>query len=112
MADTIKSGQSKNGCLILGSRESGSFSIHEVGYLMSPNLALKSWMFPGELQVFSLCWDPEEVGSNISEGMPQRDGFTREREQAGKKRFPFSSFYLDCRWKTLPTLRVSLPQVI
>lgn len=72
LADTIQPGQSKNGYLILESQESGNFSIREARCLISPNLVLKAPGFPGELLVFSLCWNPGEVGSHISEEMQQQ----------------------------------------
>lgn len=43
--------------------------------LFSPwgtSLVPEAWGILGELLVFILCWRPEEVGSNIVEGMQQR----------------------------------------
>lgn len=42
-----------------------SCSLHHTGWLCSPGLALKTWGIPGELLVYDLHWNPEEVGFNI-----------------------------------------------
>lgn len=48
-----------------------SCSVYKAGSLSTPNLAQKACMFPGGLLIFSVYWNPEEVSSVISEGMPQ-----------------------------------------
>lgn len=57
----------------------------------STDLALESWGIPWELPVFSLRWDPEEVGSKISKRTSQQqDWRTRQWEwgQEGQKQSP------------------------
>ena len=52
------------------SQESGSCSVSETGCLRNPHLESR-----GSLRkqvVLGLHWDPEELGSNVSEGMPQK----------------------------------------
>ena len=63
--------------------------------------------------VFSLHWNPEEVASNTSEGMPQQlDGWICQWEwrQAGKKQGLSSSlsFYIHCLQKVWPIFRVDI----
>ena len=50
---------------------SESFLDHETGSLTSTNLAMQSQECPRELLIFSLHWNPEEVGSNTSKRMSQ-----------------------------------------
>jgi hypothetical protein len=56
------------GGLLLRHKES---SVHKAECLSSLKMALKAWRTPGEMLVFNLPWNPEDVSSNISEGMPQ-----------------------------------------
>ena len=63
------------------------------------------------IQVFSLCWNPKEIGYNTREGMsPQKDGWTcwQEWEEAGKKQQLSSSlsFFVACHQKMGPRCKV------
>lgn len=75
----------------------------------SPSLVLKSQRIPRGLPVFSLCWNPEEVGSVPQERawwtIPGKWG------QAGKtQKLPSStSFYVGFHQKVWPRVRVGLP---
>lgn len=59
MSISLQKGQKAGGCL---------------GYApaCSPSVVLESQRTPGMLLVFSLCWNPEEVGPNSGEGMPHQ----------------------------------------
>lgn len=61
MSVSLKKGQKPGGC-----------SGYEPACLGSPSLVLESQRAPGELLVFSQCWNPEEVGSDSHEGVPQQ----------------------------------------
>lgn len=58
--------------------------------------------------IFSVCWDPEEVDSDASEGMDlvvrARVETSRQREQAS-----FCVLYIGCGQKVWPRLKVDLP---
>lgn len=62
--------------------------VHKARCLSSLSLALESWKTPGELLVFRLHQNPEEVGCNTSHNSrldePAREG---EDEQANTKTF-------------------------
>lgn len=82
----------------------------------STDLALESWGIPWELPVFSLRWDPEEVGSKISKRTSQQqDWRTRQWEwgQEGQKQSPPSiASALGCHQKVwYPNSHMS-PRVI
>ena len=57
--------------------------------------------------VFSICWNPKEVGSNASEGMdlPER---LRAEMQAKNKSFLLPCFYIGLQQKVWPKLKVGL----
>lgn len=47
-------------------------SVRKIRRLRCLNLGLESWRIPRGLLVFSLCWNPEGVCSNISKVMLQQ----------------------------------------
>lgn len=74
---------------------------------------LALWRISRGLLELSLCWTPEEVGSNTHEGMPQlqADEFTSEDEgkQEKSKRFRLPC---PCMWAAtegMARFRVGLP---
>lgn len=44
--------------------ESSSCSVYRTGCLSKPDLTLEAWKIPGEIMIFSLHWELEEVSSN------------------------------------------------
>jgi hypothetical protein len=48
-------------CLIPEKLRSGNCSVHKSECLRSSNLVLKARRIPGELVVFSLCWDVKKL---------------------------------------------------
>ena len=65
---------------------------------------LQGWMYP---LVYSICWNPEEVDSNASEGMslPVRVMAIRQRASSSF----FHVLYISCNQKVWPRFKVNLP---
>lgn len=80
-----------------GDRDSSSSSVHEAECPRSLKMALKAWRIRGETLVFNLLWNPEEISSSISEGMPwQQDlsSSTHQQVRGKKQSFPLSFSFL------------------
>ena len=64
-------------------QKAGGSSGHEPGCLGSPSLVPQSWRTPGELLVFSLCWNPEE--GCLSSGVDELASKSKDKQQAKPK---------------------------
>lgn len=53
-------------------RESSNCSVPGAGCLHSSSLVRESWGIPGKLLIFSLLWNPREVGYDTDKGMLQQ----------------------------------------
>lgn len=85
----MQSGQSNNGRLLTGGCESGGCSGHEAGCLCCPSLVPESWRIPGEMLVFSPCWNLEEVGFNTSYSNRRDDSASESEGEPAKSKVAF-----------------------